>query len=81
MTTRGIQKDPVAGCDGKRALTHEQATKVAKRQRDRALEPYHCRFCRQWHMGNPRHRPTVRDRAMTRLPNDLDDGMMAGKGK
>lgn len=41
-------------CSGKDKMSAVQAKELAKRmrERDRRVDPYHCTFCRSWHVGS-----------------------------
>jgi hypothetical protein len=46
------------GCNGKRQYDdHATADRIAttqKRRTEEPIEPYRCRYCQKWHVGNPR---------------------------
>lgn len=66
-----VQRDPVLspagtlrGCSGKRQYaTFVEARRLAvrvRRQKEDAVEAYHCRHCHHFHLGAPERRPDKR---------------------
>lgn len=46
--------DKAAMCDGKAPLTWAQAQTIMRRRsaREKRQQPFHCPFCRAWHLGH-----------------------------
>lgn len=54
MTRRDSPNDSRAGsCEGKVPLTWARVVEIIGRHgnRDKRRQPYHCRWCRAWHLG------------------------------
>lgn len=61
-------------CEGKDKLDAVRAQELARRMRekDRRVDPYHCSFCRCWHVGS---KPATAKKALRRKPRPpVDDG-------
>lgn len=43
-----------ASCTGKDPLTAVQARAIAKRSKDKKVQPYRCKYCGKWHVGASR---------------------------
>lgn len=49
------RESTLAMCEGKNALTYEQARAILRRpgSKDKSRIAYHCPKCRHWHVGSP----------------------------
>ena len=52
----GRKQNKRLGCGNKRSYTYEYAQEVVERFRrnhDRKMAAYRCRYCQSWHVGGP----------------------------